>query len=161
LSLEAGECQEAFLERTRGLVPLEDPSVSGPEFDREGTAPIEAAVRTWVESSLSIHSLCAARGVAYLHVLQPTLLDEGSKVLTREEAASARAGPHWVRGVEVGYPLMRQAVGQLEEGGVRFLDAGGVFRDIEERIYNDACHFEARGNEILAEAIGRAFLDGI
>lgn len=59
------------------------------------------------------------------------------------------------------YPLLRQAGRELEERGVRFFDASGVFRDIEERIYNDACHFERRGNEILAEAIGQAFLDGM
>lgn len=161
LHLEAAECQASFLDRTRGLVPQQHPAVTGPAFDHRGDAPIHLAVRIWKESSISIQSLCAERGVEYLHVLQPTLLDEGSKVVTPEEAASARTGPHWVRGVEVGYPLMRQAGPELEQRGVRFFDAGDIFRDVEERIYNDACHFEQRGNEILAEAIGRAFLDGM
>ena len=105
--------------------------------------------------------MCAARDVMYLHVLQPTLLDTGSKVPTPQEAADAKANEHWEHGVEVGYPLLRQAGRSLAQRGVRFLDASGVFRDFEERIYKDPCHFGRLGNEILAEAIGRAFLDGM
>ena len=42
-----------------------------------------------------------------------------------------------------------------------FLDARGIFRDVEETIYEDCVHFTRLGHEILAEAIGRAFLDGM
>ena len=41
------------------------------------------------------------------------------------------------------------------------LEASGVFREVEETIYQDACHPLPPGYEFLAEAIGRAFLDGL
>lgn len=161
LRLDVAESQVEFVSRTRDIAASKDSGVTGPSFDRSGDAPILSAVRTWMESSFLIHSLCVARGIEYLHVLQPTLLDSGSKVPTPEEAAGAIVGPHWLRGVEVGYPLLRHAGSELEERGVNFFDASGVFCGVEERIYRDAVHFGKRGNEILAEAIGQAFLDGM
>lgn len=159
LRRDASYVHGAFVDRTRNLVPQADSSVIGPKFDNEGDAAIEFAVLTWMESSLSIHALCAMRGVEYLHVLQPALVDPGSKVATPEETAGIQIGQHWTRGVRVGYPLMRQAGRGLQERGVSFFDATGVFRDVEQTVYVDACHLHPHGYEFLAEAIGQAFLD--
>ncbi len=58
-----------------------------------------------------------------------------------------------------GYPLLRLAGKWLREHDVNFFDATQVFADEHEDIYYDFCHFAKKGNRILAQAIGRAFLD--
>ena len=64
------------------------------------------------------------------------------------------ASEAWLEGVALGYPRLRVAGKALQERGVAFLDASGVFRNVEETLYIDACHFDARGNELLAQQIG-------
>jgi hypothetical protein len=36
-----------------------------------------------------------------------------------------------------------------------------AFADRRETLYVDACHFDVRGNEILAELVARRFLAGL
>lgn len=149
--------QEAWLARSQEReIPAH---LLGPPFEGGGRDALEFLVRHWRESSFSIHALCAARGVRYLHVLQPALHDQGSKPLRPEELEGAAAHPSWIEGVRAGYPLLREAGEELRARGLCFLDASGVFREVEERIYRDACHFGERGNELLAEAIAPALLE--
>jgi len=161
LRWESTSCQGAFVERVRQIAPQNDRSVTGPKFEGSEQEAVRLSVLTWMESSISIESMCAVRGVQYLHVLQPTLLDSSSKVPTPEETAGVTVSQEWVRGVELGYPLLRKAGRRLRERGVNFLDASRVFLDVKEHLYTDACHFNRRGNVILAEAIGQAFLRGM
>jgi hypothetical protein len=97
----------------------------------------------------------------YLHVLQPTLYDEGSKVLTRDEIAKSKTVREWSEGARIGYPRLRAAGPELTARGIDFYDASLVFADVGETLYYDACHFNARGNEILAEAVAARMLDAI
>ena len=122
----------------------------GPEF--EGDA-VEHAVESWVQGSLSIDALCQRRGIAYLHVLQPTLHDEGSKPLTAEERSDGAAEPEIVDGVRRGYPLLREAGERLRDAGVAFVDGSEAFRTVEQRLYEDLCHFDRAGAAILAELV--------
>ncbi|MEM7307385.1 MAG: hypothetical protein AAF682_11980 [Planctomycetota bacterium] len=134
--------------------------MDGPELP----APAEVAARSariWAESSRSLHAICADRGIHYLHALQPTLHDEGSKPLTPDEIATGAATPAWVEGVQLGYPLLRKAGARLREQGVAFYDTSVVFAATEETIYHDACHFESAGNRLLARAIAEAFLESV
>ena len=142
-------------------------SISDPRTNRallglpfEGTPEdaVREGVASWMRSSESLRALCAGRGIHYLHVLQPTLHDEGSKVPTAEERQKGAGRDDWMLGVRVGYPLLREAGRELAARGVAFHDATGVFKDVRETLYYDFCHFGARGNAILAESIGRAFL---
>lgn len=130
-------------------------------FEREGgdDALVEAMVDNWVESSRSLQALCASRGVFYLHALQPTLLDEGSKPVTPEEREFMNADEALVRGVHLGYPRLRAAAGRLAELGIPFADCTDAFRDQQGTIYYDVCHFRRPGTEILGEKIARAFLE--
>ena len=53
-----------------------------------------------------------------------------------------------------GYPLLVRAGNELLEGGVDFHDLTMLFADVEEPIYADQfCHYNARGNDILARAV--------
>lgn len=152
LQRRARSLQSSFALRLRELD--RDVSVVGPAFGGGAEEAIELSVRCWQESSLSMDALCRKRGITYLHVLQPTLHDEGAKPITDLEAQRGRAREEWLEGVALGYPRLRAAGRELEERGVAFLDASGVFRDVEETLYIDACHFDARGNELLAQQIG-------
>jgi hypothetical protein len=124
----------------------------------EGVEPIDMAVRGWAEGSRLLQAICDARTIAYLHVLQPTLHDEGSKPVTTEEVDKGRISKTWLVGVREGYPRLRAAGEQLRASGVRFVDASRVFEDVEEPLYRDRCHLNLRGNVLLGAAIMPALL---
>jgi len=138
-----------------------DSEATGPAFDKSDDAVIALIVSAWEEGARSLHGLCTERGIDYLHVLQPTLHDEGSKPLTDKERAGGGAEVDWIAGVKAVYPHLREAGARLATRGVPFFDASGVFKDHPEDIYIDVCHFREHGNEILAEAIAQAFLERI
>ena len=127
--------------------------IEGGESDQ-----LRLIVDSWVECSSSMNAMCSERGIVYLHVLQPTLLDDGSKSLTPEERSEGVALPAIERGVRLGYPLLRAAIPRLQARGVEVLDASMLFEDVEERVYYDLCHFNRPGTEMLGEAIGQALL---
>jgi hypothetical protein len=131
---------------------------AGPPFDPAEPNVVGLIVRGWEESALDMHALCAARGIDFLEVLQPTLHDEASKPLTDAERANSGAGAEWIAGVKTVYPHLRESGARLAARGVPFLDATGVFREHPEDVYVDVCHFREHGNEILAEAVAQAFL---
>ena len=131
-------------------------AVFGPPWNASLEETLELAVDGWARSSRALNDLCRARGIPYLHVLQPTLFDEGSKPLTDEERTGAKIPETAIRSVELGYPLLRAAGARLEKEGVPFLDASGVFAKEERTIYFDACHFVRPGTVILGEAIAGA-----
>ncbi len=135
--------------------------VRGPRFEPGTEQHLEIAVRGWAECSRAMDAICRDRDIYYLHVLQPTLHDAGSKPLTEEERASSTAVDTWIEGVQRGYPLLRAAIPELRAAGVRFHDASQVFADDERTLYFDACHFEAPGHEALARSIAAAFLESL
>jgi hypothetical protein len=135
-----------------------DVGSKGPHFASDGESVSVSIVGSWEQSSVSMDAMCAARGIAYLHVLQPALHDPGSKPLTTKEIETGGAGPAWIEGIHRDYPLLREAGRRLSERGIAFLDATGVFRDHTETIYADACHFEEHGNAIFAAAIAPALV---
>ena len=135
-----------------------EPEVCGPKVPGGESGLTETVVACWEECSISLNAVCAAHGIAYLHVLQPTLYDEGSKPLTQKEIDGAKAEPGWKEGIPQMYPALREAGKRLAARGVPFLDATGIFRDHEEDLYFDMCHVGERGNEILAAAIAPRLL---
>jgi hypothetical protein len=151
---------EAFRRYTAGLKSRPQKlEVKGPKLPVDDERTAEALVRGWEESSVSMQGLCAARGILYLHVLQPALPDEGTKPLTAGEIERGVADAAWIEGVRTLYPRLREAGGRLRARGIAFLDATGVLREHPEEVYTDVCHFGEHGNEILADAIAPALSD--
>ena len=134
------------------------PGALGPDFEGDAAAAIEVCLRSWKESSRQMDALCELYGIDYLHVLQPTLHDPGAKRVSREEREKGDINANWREGVEIGYPLLRSHGRELAREGIDFLDASLVFEAVEETLYYDACHFNRKGNRILAEAIAPALL---
>lgn len=150
----------AFDAYSQRMIARSDDAVRrGPPFASAGLPAVEIGVRTWENGSRTLRALCEARGIDYVHVLQPTLHDEGSKVLTPKEIAAGGSPPDWVEGVKLGYPLLRAAGERLRAGGENFIDATGVFREVSDKVYFDDCHFNEHGNVILAEFIASHFFE--
>jgi hypothetical protein len=147
---------ERVVEQLHGAA--DDPVLRGPSFEPGVLPGFGLIVRGWEESSRILHGICREHSIPYLHVLQPTLFDEGSKTLTAAEIANSAMPDAWVEGVRKGYPLLRLAGLRLQAAGVPFCDASGVFRDVENDVYTDGCHFGKEGNLLFASAIARGFL---
>jgi len=122
-------------------------------FAAEGDPLLDACAEVWAESSRSMHALCAARSIPYLHVLQPTLHDAGSKPLSDKERELDRSYGIQGRAVREGYPRLRAAGAVLRAEGIRFVDASRVFSDERSTLYRDSCHFSVAGNRLLGELV--------
>ena len=129
------------------------PEMRGPPFRGSREEAVQLAVDAWSRASVSMHAACEAQGIAYLHVLQPTLHDPGSKTWTAEEEETSYAHEAWIEGVHVGYPKLREEGARLAERGVPFVDASRIFVDVEPTLYYDACHFRAPGHGRIAELL--------
>jgi hypothetical protein len=130
----------------------------GPPFDADPEHVISQSVAAWERDSQMIDELCKARGVLYVHALQPALYDPQGKVPTERELASAQVVGVWKHDIEVGYPLLRDAGKRLSAAGVHFVDTSNVFAGADGDIYVDACHYDQRGNDILAERLAQEIL---
>lgn len=88
---------------------------------------IAECVADWAESSRAMSRLCESYGIDYLHVLQPTLHDTGSKPVADEERAVGigEDGPEpWIAPA---YDALRRAGVELAAEGVPFVDTSQVF----------------------------------
>jgi len=120
-------------------------------------------VETWEESSKQIQSICTANDIHYFHFLQPNQYDEGSKPLNDVERKNAFLEDYRYRpGVQRGYPLLKVAGKRLLSFGEHFVDLTDIFKSTQETIYADTCcHFNERGNEIIAIRIAESILEGL
>lgn len=123
----------------------------------------EAAVDLWVRCSVQMHHLVTGRGAVYVHAMQPNQYLPGSKPLSDIEASQYRyESSAEGRTVQQIYPGMIAAGDRLRDAGVRFYDLTSVFSDVPETLYADwCCHYNLRGNEILAEHVAAAILDSM
>jgi hypothetical protein len=133
-----------------------DPATLGPPFVGNTNDAIAAAVRAWAEGSRMLRAICGMRGIRYVHLLQPTMLDEGSKPLTEEEIHRGSAPDSFREGVRLGYPQLRAEGARLRAEGEAFIDATGIFKNVKDNLYLDNCHFGENGNRLLAIEIAKA-----
>jgi len=125
----------------------------GPPLTLSENDAIELSASIWAQCSLDMDALCRRRSIRYVHVLQPTLHDKGSKPLTEQERRRGAQPEEWARAARIGYPLLRKHGQGLAEQGLEFLDASQVFNKVEETLYQDVCHFSLEGNRLLANAL--------
>jgi len=147
--------QEHETAKTQELHSL---TIGGPGFESDPAAVLSQCVEAWREGSRSMQASCRARGIPFLHVLQPSACDPGSKPLTAEEIEAAKNPPLWAEAIAKGYPRLREVGAELAREGVNFLDATQVFAGHSERIYLDSCHFQDEGSAILGPLMAEAFL---
>ncbi|MEZ6017073.1 MAG: hypothetical protein R3F49_18295 [Planctomycetota bacterium] len=142
----------AIEQRHSGVdIPL---AIRGPVPPKSLASGMQSCLRIWVESAVSLAAACRARGIPFLHVLQPTLHDVGAKPMTPNEARVGRISDAWKEGVLAGYPLLREQGAELTRRGVHFVDGSGLFKDWADDLYYDACHVTSPGSQALARFIG-------
>jgi hypothetical protein len=131
-----------------------------PTEDRSGPMLFADIARNWARASWLMHTLLAAQGAAYVHVLQPNQYYT-SRPFTATEAAVALSGDSAFKsGVEQGYPaLVAEADAERLTSRAGFFDATRLFDSEPAPVYIDnCCHYTRVGNLRLAEFIGRAVL---
>lgn len=130
----------------------------GGSFDRTPKAAVELCAQIWEENARSMRAICEARGITFVHVLQPTLHDAGFKPATEAELRNGGASEAWLEGVRIGYPLLRERGARLREQGHNFFDGSPLFAQDTGEVYVDSCHFNERGRIELARFCGRSIL---
>ena len=110
----------------------------------------------WAQGSRTLQQISSGAGALYVHALQPNQYT-GSKPLSDQERRSAfQSGHPYAQPTARGYPHLVREGRSLRAEGVHFLDLSGAFDDQTKTLYVDSCcHFNARGNKILARRIGR------
>jgi hypothetical protein len=132
--------------------------VAGPAFEGDEDAVIDACARIWADSSRMLDAICDRRGIRYVHVLQPTLHDRGSKPLTAEELERGAEPAEQIAAIERGYPKLRELGAELAADGVEFVDLSRTFAGAPQTLYEDICHFSNEGNQLLLAALAPILL---
>ena len=94
------------------------PSQMGPAFPGKAADAIRESVRNWYECSLSMSAMCKIRGMAFLHALQPSWHDPGSKPKSQKEIDEIVTSDAWLEAIDLGYPQLREAKTRLADNGV-------------------------------------------
>jgi hypothetical protein len=123
---------------------------SAPAGVEPTTDYVSQSIAIWEQSSNKLHESLAARGIDYIHVLQPNQYLEHSKVFTTEEASRFLSSSLY------GKPI-REHYHKLSRGNLtvpNFTDQRLLFKDISETVYADACcHLNNRGLVLIIEDI--------
>ncbi|MFC1600959.1 hypothetical protein ACFL34_01250 [Candidatus Sumerlaeota bacterium] len=115
---------------------------------------LEALARLWAESSVLMHQALDARGIPYLHVLQPNQYFTKRQFSAEERRVALDPNSPYRGSIQQGYPYLLRKRAYLRESGVQTLDATGLFDNVEATVYGDEfCHLNAYGNQLLADAI--------
>jgi len=143
----AGQVQYRLAEDSRKSLGT---TFKGPPFPEADT---ETLIRLWQDASRLLNVVAKGRDLTYVHVLQPNQYLADSKPLTEHEKQVAYNPDNvWGQTIRRAYAQMRDAGSELREEGVAFFDLTGIFAGNTEDIYiDDCCHFDERGNEILAQ----------
>jgi hypothetical protein len=119
---------------------------------------VKKSVEIWARYTRSQAKLAKAEGIRSYFFLQPNQYVPGSKLLSETEKQAAYLGRR--PPVEFGYAEFEMEISKLRRSGVHAHSLANLFRDVSETIYVDnCCHVNAKGNLLIAEAIGNAILD--
>jgi hypothetical protein len=109
----------------------------------------------WTTASLLMRDLLAARGVPYLHVLQPNQYFTRRTFSIAEARVALNSSTPFKKAVEEGYPALEQATAALR-GKEQFVDGTKAFDGEPAAVYeDDCCHYTNRGYEILADLMAQ------
>ena len=117
---------------------------------------LQEAARVWYRGSRLLAQLAQRAGADYYHFLQPNHYVPGAKTLTAAEQAIYRAGSRYERVTRQGYPKLQEFEERLQKAdpAIHYYDLTGIFAGHRETLIRDSCcHFNERGQELLAAAI--------
>ena len=128
----------------------------GPRWDFEDQYDLRlTTLRVWYRGSVMLRDLSRTAGAEYYHFLQPNQYVPDSKPLSAEERAIAydpESGS--IVTYNHAYPQLLRLGDELRRHGVNYHDLTQIFADNGETLYSDdCCHLNARGYELLADAM--------
>jgi hypothetical protein len=128
-------------------------AVTPPVARRDEVTLYADIAQEWAASSMLMHDMLTARGIPYVHVLQPNQYYTRRRFTDAEARVALNAQSPFKASVEKGYPVLLRAAGELQKK-VRFLDGTGVFDGEQSPVYmDDCCHYTLAGNQRLADFI--------
>lgn len=96
---------------------------------------------------------CNSNGITPVWVLQPAIPTASRELTPHEQSVMEPYSEDVFRIFEAGYPLLRQALQELQQRGAIVIDASDAFAPHSVPVFLDMCHVESDGNRILAETI--------
>jgi len=114
----------------------------------------DAMADLWAESSLVMNDLLTLRKTPYIHVIQPNQYFSKHDFDDVEARVALNDRSPYKTPMEQGYQFLLERVPRLREEGVDIRDAIDLFDEVDGHVFSDdCCHFNQRGNEILADFI--------
>lgn len=105
----------------------------------------------WMQASLVMDGMLGARGIPYLHVIQPNQYFSKKPFSAEEERVAVAPDSPYAEAVAIGYPVLLERAAALRVQGVHAVSAVSLFDTTTETVYADnCCHLNQRGNEMLA-----------
>ncbi|MCB1069978.1 MAG: hypothetical protein KDL31_06450, partial [Kiritimatiellae bacterium] len=117
----------------------------------------------WRRAGITLNGMIQARGIPYLHGLQPNQYFPGTRTLTEWEKDNAYNGDpesEFYRPLSEGYAYFTNEIPALKNAGVPIVNLTDYLGDPPITIYSDNfSHFNHDGNRLLAEAVVKAVSD--
>jgi hypothetical protein len=132
--------------------------VTPPVRPRDRRAALLDIARNWAAASVAMQGMLAARGITYVHVLQPNQYHATGRRFGADEVRVAFSDASTYKAhVADGYPLLIAEAARTLLGHERYLDATAVFDGEPDAVYLDnCCHYTRTGNLRLADAVAAA-----
>lgn len=125
--------------------------------DRTATLYQDIA-REWITASLEMKQLLTARGVPYVHVLQPNQYFSTRPFSPAESQVAFNAGSPFKAGAAKGYPFLQTEL-RAHAAMLDVRDGVHIFDTERAPVYiDDCCHYTLVGNQRLADFIADAIL---
>jgi len=138
----------------RRLISIAGPLAEAGEGHSSGD---EKLVSEWMRGSQLMAVLARWEDAHYLHVLQPNQYASRRSFSDRERKIAFNDASPYREHAAALYPLLRERGATLRQGGIEFRDATDVFVGVPEIVYaDDCCHFNQRGNDLLADFVVEA-----
>jgi hypothetical protein len=156
INLEEKELSELLVKSEKSY------QTTGPESEFfKKTGAKDNIVKVWKESSIQMSKLAKSNSILYLHFLQPNQYFTDSKPLNNEEKQTAYMINHpYKNPVQIFYPKLIEAGGDLKKEGIIFNDLTMIFRNNNDTIYSDnCCHLNKKGDEILVNSIIKTIIN--
>lgn len=128
-------------------------------FEAEDEAVIAYAVRRWLEHHRTAGAIARRRGALDLHFLQPSPFLPETKHLTPEERKIVADNAYHEPFVLLGYPRLREGIGQLAAEGLVAEDLTPIFADRADTIWIDPAHASVAGYELILDRIADRILE--
>ena len=118
---------------------------------------IERTVDMWINSSLAMNDLLAARRIPYFEFIQPNQYYATNRQFSAEEKKIAFDENSLFKEPTVkAYPKLLAKISNLRAAGVKVFNAANVFDETRDVVYLDnCCHYTDAGNEILSNFISQ------